>query len=199
MGMLERFAWKADTRKDAALETEIARCLSWLGDPAGPEHLKKLGARSLGRLAWPLRSPGETADSRKTRAGLLGRAVTALEHALREDLSSLVRADAVNALVRLEQEDAADVLVEVVAAEPPLPVRRAILGHLVRFGDERALDPLVGLTRSERATTRRWAVRQLGKLGDGRGRAAIVESRGKDSFWHRPLYWRASWRIRRGS
>ena len=198
-GLLERFSRAADADTNATLERGIAESLAWLDDRLAPERLKKLGARTIGRLAWQLRSPGETAESTKTRAVLRARAVAGLERALREELSTLVRADAVNALVKLQREEAADILVEVLGTQPPLPVRRAILAHLVGFGDERALEPLVGLTRWDTATTRRWAVRRLGELGDPRGRAAVLEAKSRDAVWRRPVYWRASWRTRQRS
>ena len=197
LGMLERLTQKGDASNDVALETEIARCLSWLGDPAGLEHLKRLGAKGLGRLAWPLRSPGESAESKRARAVLRARAVAGLERAVREELSTLVRADAVNALVKLQREEAADVLAEILQSELPLPMRQAILNHLVRFRDERALRQLIGCTRSGSVTTRRWAVRELGRLGSPEGRAAVLAAQTEDVFWRRPTYWLAGWRTRR--
>lgn len=198
-GLLERFTQARVANADLALERDIAESLSWLEDGARPERLKRLAARHLGNLAWPLRSPGESAESRKTCTELRARAVAGLERALREELSTLVRADAVNALVKLQRDGAADVLMEVLSTQPPLPVQRAILGHLVRFRDARALEPLVGLTRWDSVTTRRWAVRRLGELGNPNGRAAVVEAKARDAVWRRPLYWRASWRTRQRS
>ena len=60
--------------------------------------------------------------------------------------------------------------------------------NLGRTGDPRALEPLIGLLRSEDVILRRAAAAALGGLGDQRARDALLAARAGDRFWRRGLY-----------
>lgn len=162
---------------------------------------KAIGKGDIASLRAILVSPASTSEDRFRAALWLGKhrhteALPELAAAL-DDPDVFVRTAAVEGLARLDLSEADDLVGAVARGDDEFMVRAPALEASVRRADRSMLEPLVDVSRADRIWTRRFAVRQLGKLGDPRAAQAIHDARSRDTWWNAPRYWVATQRLKK--